>query len=97
LEDLVKGFVKKGNLENLKIDLEKSMEGSMKTLNLICIEERMGHMENMVGHMENMMGHMKDDIVESIVKLLQNLEEKFPKDEDAGQGSQEDKYNDLVY
>ena len=42
------------------------------------------------------MGHMKDDIVESIMKILQNSEEKFPKGEDVSRGAQKDKYNVLV-
>ena len=38
-----------------------------------------------------MMGHMKDEIVESIVKILPNLEEKILKDDDVGQGTQDDR------
>ena len=36
---------------------------------------------------------MKDDIVESIVKLLQNSKGQLPKVEDVGQGILEDKDN----
>ena len=34
VESLVKGFVSKGNLNNLEGDLEKSIQGSVKTLDL---------------------------------------------------------------
>ena len=52
LEDLVKGFVSKRDLEksrnNLKGDLEKSREGLVKTLDLANLQtqmdERMGYM-----------------------------------------------------
>ena len=42
-------------------------------------------------HMKNTTRHMKDDIIESIVTLLQNSEEKFRKGDDVGKGTQEDK------
>jgi hypothetical protein len=42
--------------------LKKSREGTMKALDLINLEERI----------EEKVGHKKDDIMESIVKLLQN-------------------------
>ena len=45
-----------------------------------------------MSHMENTMGLMKDDIVESILKLLQISEEKILKGDDVDQGTQEDKY-----
>ena len=111
LEGLVKGYVSKRDLEksmyNLRKDLEKGMEGSVKTLNFanlqIHVEERMNHLENIVGHMENTMGHMentvghmKDDIVKIIVKVLKNLEEKILKGDDVGQGTQEVKDSVLV-
>ena len=37
--------------------------------------------------MENIVGHMEDNIVERIVKLLQNTEEKLPKGDGVDQGS----------
>ena len=46
-----------------------------------------------MSHMENIVGHMKDDIVESIVKLLQNSKEKLLTGDDVDQGTQEDKDN----
>ena len=46
-----------------------------------------------MGHMENMVEKMKDDIVESIYKLLKNLEEKLPKGDNVDQGTQDDKYS----
>jgi len=32
--------------------------------------------------MENIVGHMEDNVVEKIVEILQNTEEKIPKGED---------------
>ena len=88
LEGLVKLFVSKGDLEksmnNLREYLEKRREGTMKTMKLINLEERI----------EEKVVHMKGDIVESIVKLLQNLEDQLPKVEDVGQATSED--NDYV-
>ena len=40
-----------------------------------------------MSHMENTMGLMKDDIVESILKLLQISEEKILKGDDVDQGT----------
>lgn len=73
LEGLVIGFFSKGDLEKsmnildksinkLRGELKKSREGTMKALDLINLEERI----------EEKVGHKKDDIMESIVKLLQN-------------------------
>ena len=67
VESLVKGFVSKG-------DLEKSMNNLKGDLKIL---EKM--MEN---KMENTVGHMEYNIVERIVKLLQNTEEKLPKGDD---------------
>ena len=90
LEGLVKGFVSKGDLDksinNLRGDLEKSREGTVKTLDLISSKERI----------EERVGQIKDDIVENIFKLLQNSEEQPLKVEDVGQGAWEDKYNIIV-
>ena len=36
------------------------------------------------------MGHMEDNIVEIIVKILQNIEEKIPKGDDVDQGAHDD-------
>ena len=88
LEGLVKGFVRKVYLENLNIDLDKSMEGSVKTLDLanlhIQMEENGIKIEERMRHIENTMGHMEDSIVKRIVKLLQNLEGNIPKGDDVG-------------
>ena len=54
------------------------MEGSVKTLDLANLQTQMEE------NIENTVGHMKDDIVETIVKLLQNSEEKLPKRDDVG-------------
>ena len=53
--------------------MEKSKKGTVKTLYLINLEEWMENKidENGINIEENV-GHMKNDIVESIVKLLQN-------------------------
>ena len=37
--------------------------------------------------MENIVGHMEDNIVERIVNLLQNTDEKLPKGDDVDQGA----------
>ena len=65
----MEGWVKKLDLVNLYIHIEK----------------RMGHPDNMVGHMEKngikieeRMGHMGDSI-ERIVKVQQNTKENIPK------------------
>ena len=90
LEGLVKGFVSKGGLEkilnNLRGDLEKSREGTIKKLDLINLEERI----------EEKVGHMKDDILERIVKILQNLDDQLPKVKNAGQSNPKDKDSVLV-
>ena len=72
VKSLVKGFVSKG-------DLEKNMnnlKGDLRTLE-----------EMMETKMENIVGHMEDNIVERIVKLLQNTEENLPKGDDVDQGA----------
>ena len=84
IESLVKGFVSKGDsdksINNLRGDLDKSMQGSMKTWDLdnlqIQIKERMGHMEENIGR---------------IVKLPQLQDENIPKEDEVGQGTHEDK------
>jgi predicted RNA-binding protein len=86
LEDLVKGFVRRVDLENLKKELEKQMEGLVKTLDL----------DNLKIQIEETMGHMKDDIVKIIVKLLPNSKENLPKGDDVGQETHEYKYGVLV-
>ena len=40
--------------------------------------------------MENTLEHMEDNIVERIVKLLQNIEEKLPKGNGLSQGAHDD-------
>ena len=85
LQGLIKVFVSKGDLEksmyNLRKDLEKGMEGSVKKMDLanlkIHIEERMCHMDNTVGHFENTVGRMKDNIVDNVVKLYKILRKIF--------------------
>ena len=65
-------------------ELEKRMEGKVKTLDLFKLKESM----------EQSMGNMKESIAENmqrIIMLIQNVEEKIPKDIDMGQGSQENK------
>ena len=56
LEELVKGFLKKGDLDDLKEELmnelEKRMEGKMKTLDVFKLKESM----------EQSMGNMKESI-----------------------------------
>ena len=88
VESLVKGFVSKGELyksvNNLSKDLDKSMQGSVKTwdlANLLTqIEERMGHMEDNIGR---------------IFKLLQHQEEKRIKIEER-MGHMEDNIERIV-
>ena len=46
----------------------------MKKLDIINLEERI----------EEKVGHMKDDIMESMVKLLQNSEDHLSKVDDVG-------------
>ena len=82
---MVKGFLKKGDLDDLKgklmNELEKRMEGTMKILDLFKLKESM----------EQTMGNMKESIDENmqrLVMLIQNAEEKIPKEIDMGQGSQ---------
>ena len=75
VESLVKELVSKG-------DLEKSMnnlKGDLKKLE-----------EMIENKMENTVGHMEDNIVERIVKLIQNTEEKLPKGDDVDQGDHDD-------
>ena len=81
LEELVKGFLKKGDLDYLKgelmNELEKRMEGIVKTLDLFKLKESM----------EQSMGNMKESIDENmqrIIILIHNAEEKIPKDIDMG-------------
>lgn len=76
LEGLLKGFLKKVDLENLKIDLKKSMEGSVKTLDLA----------NLQTQMDERMGHMEDNI-ERNVNLWQHQDENIPKEDYVGQGA----------
>ena len=66
LEGLVKGFVRKDDLDNLKIYLEKSMEGLVKVMDLANLQIQME--ENGIA-IEQRMGAMEDNI-ERIVKLL---------------------------
>ena len=88
LEELVKGFLKKGDLDDLKgelmNELEKRMEGTVKILDLFKLK----------GNMKESMGNMKESIDENmqiIVMLIQNAEENIPKDIDIAQSSQENK------
>ena len=84
VESLVKGFASKGDLDQsinkLRGDLEKNMQGSVKTSDLdnlhTQIEERMGPMEDNIGR---------------VVKLLQFQSEKIPKEEEVDQGTHEEK------
>ena len=80
VESLVKGFVSKGELDQginkLKEDLEKNMQGSMKTFYLGRIEERMGPMDDKIGR---------------IAKLLQLQGKKIPKEEEVDQGTNKEK------
>ena len=77
---MVKGFVSKGELDQsinkLSEDLEKTVQGLVKTSDLAQIEERMGPMEDNSGR---------------IVKLLQLQGEKIPKEEELDQDTHEEK------
>ena len=85
MEGLVKGFVSKGDLDksmyNLKKELEKGLEGSMKTTNLdnlqIHMEKWMGHMEENGIKIEEWMGHMEENgikIEERMGHMEDNIE-----------------------
>ena len=76
-EELDKGFVKKGGLDYLKGELEKRMEGIVKTLVILKLKESMDKIME-----ENM---------QKLVMFIQNAEEKIPKGIDMGQGSQVNK------
>jgi hypothetical protein len=81
LEELVKGFVKRGDLDDLNgelmneltKELDKRMEGTVKTHDIFKLKESME---------ENM---------QKLVMLIQNAKEKIAKYIDMGQGSQENK------
>lgn len=71
LEGLVKGFVSKRDLEksmdDLKGDLDKRIKGSMTTLNLFNLEERLENkLEECMGHM----GHKMEKNMQSLVMLI---------------------------
>lgn len=89
LEEFVKGFLKKGDLDDLKgelmNELEKRMEGIVKTLDLFKLKKIMGQS---MGNMKESM----DENMQRLVMLIQNEEEKILKHIDMGQGSQENKY-----
>ena len=99
LEELVKRFLKKGDLDDLKgelmNELEKRMEGIVKKLDLFKLKEIMEQsMGNTKESMRNMKGSMKQSIHENMQRLImfiQNVEENIPKDIDMGQASQENK------
>ena len=80
VESLVKRFASKGELDQsinkLSRDLEKNIQGWVKTSYFPRIEERMGPMEDNIGR---------------IVKLLQLQGEKIPKEEEVDQGTHEEK------
>ena len=65
-------------------ELEKRMEGKVKTLDLFKLKESM---EQSMGNMEESI----DENMQRLVILIQNVEEKIPKGIDMGQGSQENK------
>ena len=72
-------------------ELEKRMEGTMKTLDLFKLKESM---EQSMGNVKESMRNMKESIDENmqkIVMLIQNVEEKICKDIDMAQVSQENK------
>ena len=93
VESLVKGFLSNGDLNNLKGDLEKSMQGLVKTVDLTNLQtQRDERMEENGMKIKERMGHMEDNI-ERIVKLLQHQEENIPKEDDVIQGTHEDKNN----
>ena len=76
LEELVKGFVKKGDLDYLKRELmnelieglDKRMEGTMKTLDIFKLKESMDK--------------SMDENMQKLIMLIQNAEENIPKDID---------------
>lgn len=51
------------------------------------MEENGMNMEKRMGHMENMIWHMENNIVERIVKFIQNSKENISKGEDVAQGT----------
>jgi hypothetical protein len=57
------------------------MEGTVKTINLFNLKESM----------DKSMKESMEENMEKLTKLIQNAEEKIPKDIDMGQGSQENK------
>lgn len=69
--------------------LEDLIRGSnMRMIDLVNLEERMGHMvEERIGKLENKM----EENMARIFKLIQNPEDKLPKDDVVAQGTQEDK------
>ena len=85
LEELVEGFLKEGDLDDLKgelmNELEKRMEGIVKTLYLFKLKESM---EQSMGNMKESMKESIDENMQRIVMLIQNAEEKIPKDIDMG-------------
>ena len=81
LEGLVKGFSRKVDLDNLRTNLEKSMEGSVTTLD----------MDNLEIQMEENGINMEERMMEIISNLIQILEGKICKEYVVGQCSQEDK------
>ena len=92
LEENVKGFVKKCDLDDLKgelmndftEELDKRMERTVKTKDLFNLKESMGNMK------ESMKESMEEN-TQRLVMLIQNAEEKIPKDIDMGRRSQENK------
>ena len=78
-------------MNDLTEELDKRMEGIVKTLDLFNLKESMGNMKE---SMEESMGNMKESMEENmqrLIMLIQNAQEKIPKDIDMGQGSQENK------
>ena len=76
LGELVKGFVKKGDLDYLKgelmNELEKRMEGTSKILDLFKLKESM---QQSMGDMKESLGNMKesiDEYMQRLVMLIQN-------------------------
>ena len=67
-EELVKGFVRKVDLDYLKGEFDKNMEGSVRMAYLVNLEERF----------KNKM----EDNMEIIAKLIQNPEGKIPRGDD---------------
>ena len=80
LEELVKGFLKKGDLDDLKgelmDELEKRMEGIVKTLGSFKLKESMGNMKESI-----------DENMQRLVMLIQNEKENIPIGIDMGHGS----------